>query len=684
MGKKQRTPLARRAYPALLAACLMLPAVLQAAETRVPREKVLHRLANASFEAEAYAKAVEHYKACIQSGFALSKEETLRYATSLERSGALGEAAEVLEALRKNRPDRVPLLRRLASLYDRQERFEASAALYRRLAEVTSRQPDALEGLLNALLALKRFEKARRISRQLLDAAPDDVERLARHGRICVWAQAHDEAREVFAHLLSRTPDDPHVARLAADLAAEQQDYERAVRLYRKAVARGDASRETRIRLARVLSWDQRYGQALDTYQAWIDEHPADWQARREKARVLGWARKYKQALAAYDAALRTAPDNRRLQLEREAKQAFYAQSDRIAIARYAALIAAEPENLEARFDLAQVFSRQSMWTRARPAYRRVLEIYPGHFRARQALDRVNALSRSWGLRPRYTYERRKSPSRLTDIRTHAVDLRLGHWWRDVWDLSLDAAHENHGFADHRDVDADVVRLSGRFFAHPRWDALLRVGARHCNAGVDDEWLYAARVRAWPVRAVRLEAYSRREDFYENAATVDAGLYRRTHGALAHLQPNDNWQLQVWAQRSDLADGNDREEAGGELRWKILPEPRRLSLTYRAVHDGFAEGDPAYFSPGSFWTQQIQLDWRHQLGKHELFWGSPRTYYDLGYGYGWDKSGEPGHTFRAAAHHDVNERLSLHLEGRATVGDVYDAYTGQCWLEWRF
>jgi hypothetical protein len=149
-------------------------------------------------------------------------------------------------------------------------------------------------------------------------------------------------------------------------------------------------------------------------------------------------------------------------------------------------------------------------------------------------------------------------------------------------------------------------------------------------------------------------------------------------------QPNDNWRMTLGGTYGDFTDGNDRREAHGEVRWKVHPAPHRLTVVYAGSWYGFDETSPDYFSPDDFWQQSVGLQWRHYLSEDELFWGSRRTYYDLGYAYGWDKNDEGSHIVEVMLHHDIDERRRVHLEARTSMGDVYDEQRLTLRFEWSF
>jgi hypothetical protein len=123
---------------------------------------------------------------------------------------------------------------------------------------------------------------------------------------------------------------------------------------------------------------------------------------------------------------------------------------------------------------------------------------------------------------------------------------------------------------------------------------------------------------------------------------------------------------------SDFTDPNEKHTLKAEARYRILFEPTRLDIGHRFENWNYQQRMPTYFSPKSFQMYSFYVDWCHYLNKHELFWGTKDTYYNLGYAIGWDSQGENTHTFRAGLHHDVSHRLTIGVDYLLTRGSVYD------------
>lgn len=585
------------------------------------------------------------------------------------------------------------------------KQYDAAQTVLAPLVDTDKPDPRALRMYADALLWSDAAAEAYPYYARLLVLEPEDVALRRTVAETAMAAQAHAEALAAYEHLLRLTPDDATLhtesiralyltgqkdaafsrvadaldrhprhaplARLGADMALERHDYPHAIEWYRRALEFGDTEHETRLRLARVLSWNQNYREAQTEYDALIATHPDDVSLQREQARVYGWARQYRKALDAYDRILAARDGPEPVRLERIAKHAFYRGHDRKAIRAYDDLIEKEPDNLEAHFDLGQVYSRQSMWKKARRQYEAVLQIEPGHLRAPQALDKVNRHALGFDLESGYRYDRRESTGQMTDMRTQTVPMSLHTWIREAWCLTYHHELEHYAFESGWSVPAQQIRGQIQTPPNALWDVQAGGGIRQLGRGVRDEWLYNLRGRLRLAGLAFLDVSSRRVAFYENEATLRNGLYQLRHDARATLRANDNLSATGWAQVGNLSDNNLRLESGAEGQWKVIPEPYRLTLTWRSTWYGYTATREAYFTPSYFYEHWIFADWRHYLSREELFWGSRRTYYEVGYGTGFDKNREWGHVIRGGAYSDVRPWLSVGAQVHFRLGKVY-------------
>jgi tetratricopeptide (TPR) repeat protein len=525
--------------------------------------------------------------------------------------------------------------------------------------------------LADACMASKQYAKAVQHFQALYDKHPDDVRLEVDLSRALYLDGRLEDAEKHLRAVLARQPNDVQGVRLLADVLTEQGRFPDAIVMYARAIDLGDGSKETHLSFARVLSWNRDYDKALDEYDKLVQQYPDDWKVAREKARILGWDRQYAKSLRTYQETLDRNPGNEFIKTEMEAKEAYFIGHDGKAVDSYARLVNIEPDNLEARFDLGQVYSRQSMWGDARAAYRDLLEVSRGHYRAREALEKVEVTRDGTGLTFDYTHNWRRSPGRLVDVTRHAWGLGAGKWLSDNVYGSVTSRYETYNFSDYRLVPAEFYQIALRYLQHPWWDAGVSVGQRDFNNFARDRWQYEAFVHTRPFDATDLTLFTRLEDYIQNSQTLRAGTQKKDYGASFDWRATRRLSLgtdYVW---SDFNDTNTLNTFRGRAAYRILWEPTRLDIGCRYENSNFKDVSPIYFSPDSFHQQQVYVDWRHYLNKGELFWGTNDTYYDLGLAYCWDVDRENATTGSVGFHHDFSKRLSADLRLLITRGTAY-------------
>jgi tetratricopeptide (TPR) repeat protein len=447
----------------------------------------------------------------------------------------------------------------------------------------------------------------------------------------------------------------------------------------------GDKERETVLRYARVLSWHRKYREAEKVYDQLIQQDPNDWKVQREKARMLGWDRQYSRAIREYKAMLKKFPDNECIKLEGEAKEAYYDGHDQTAILKYERLISIEPDNLEARFDLAQVYSRQSMWPQAHQAYAQTLDIYPGHFRAREADEKVTALYGGPNLSLSYQFDKQESSARQVDVTQNQFGLDVEQWITPRLTADFRYNYENLSFEQVK-ISPDASRFLGGFqyVDHPRGDIGVMFGALDFFDSRNDFWLYDvnAHVRTFDVATLDLTA--RRREFIQNFNTWNSRIASYDEGVALDYFVTRRWFVRPSYMFSAMTDNNEKHTLGADTRYRILWEPTALDVGYRYEQWFFERFSPIYFSPSDFRMHTFYVDWKHYLNKNELFWGTNDTYYNLQYAFEFDSQNQTANTFGVGLHHDFTKKLSLHADYFFTRGTVYQEDAATVSLKYTF
>lgn len=566
-------------------------------------------------------------------------------------------------------PENAAVMKALARVYSWNKEYPEAERLYRMVMTKDPADKEARLALGELLLWQRKHREAVGYFRSMM-AGGDDTNVRMMYGEALLYSSEYRDSREIFNGILSKEPDNAQAKTLLADSYAYDKEFKRAIELYEEAL-KTSPDRRTRRKLADVLSWDKKYDRAIKIYDELTAEEE-DYRIWLQKARVLGWARRYPEALMEYKLIADSTADPI-VRLEMEAKRAYWDDRVESAIAFYRRLITEDPENVEAMFDLSQICSYQAMWKDAMDEYHRILEIAPGHFRAREGLEKAELMARRIPWESGYEFYEADSLSRDMDIRRHTIfnkfTVPVNH------NTVIDGTYKftARSFSDFPDVVENEGRFKLAYIFNPKlWldgfydllaynrdiSALHTFGAsshlRIADSSVVNFWYERQRLENNST-VIRGRYYS--DDFKER---IDASVDKRLKLGADYLY-------------SRLSDGNQRWEPGFDVLYYFSLDPLRLTLKYRYFYRQFEDKVPQYFSPRGFTTNTVSLNWRHFLNKEEIFFGADDIYYDLGYNFSVDSTSIVGHQYTGLLHWDINKRLALDVQGTFSLSsnDVY-------------
>lgn len=503
------------------------------------------------------------------------------------------------------------------------------------------------------------YEKAIPLYRNFLQLNPLREEAVENLAYSCQWTQRHKEAIRLFKDIAAKNPDDYKIKFDLAQTLSWEGNYAEAISLYEEVLKSG-YNRRVKEKLADVLSWDMQYERALKLYDELLREKE-DWRIRRQKARLLGWMKRYAEALREYRAAVNIASEPL-LELEMRAKQAYWDDRVKEAIKDYTLLIREEPRNLEAMFDLSQIYSYQSMWPRAIQQYSRILDISPGHSGAKEGRQKAQLIAAHPYLKSGYEFFEADSQARDSDIRKHSFFNRYGYPINDNLNLEADYRFTGRSFADFKDVRENEGRLGLVYLSSPDWQA----------GGFYDFILYNNTIRTMHMFGADINlrvcdmgishfSYAR-ERLENNSSVIRNHLYSDNYKERFDLDVNKRFKLGADYLYSYFSDTNFKHEPGFDALYYFSFDPRRLSLKYRYFYRNFRKKVNDYFSPKGFSTNALNLNWRHFLNKEEVF-GTDSLYYGLSYEISVDSKNIVGHKFSGELNWDIGKRLNLNIKG---------------------
>ncbi|MDD5565635.1 MAG: tetratricopeptide repeat protein [Candidatus Omnitrophica bacterium] len=623
-----------------------------------------------------YSEAISLYQDVI--GHTGGFEARQKLAQTYLWAGRPEESIQVLTRLRTHQPKDIKTKILLAEAFMYSNRTEEAIKIIEELLtreqtrEITLQEKEALIKLMGqGYLIQKDYARAKRIFSAILEKYPHNIDVLLNLGEVYLYSGDLKAARGLFERVLVMDPANNRAKVLHADTYAYGRRYSYAQGLYRKALERNPGDNEVKRKLADVLSWDRRYTEAIALYDEILsgNDDPA---IRLQKARVLGWQRRYPQALKAYQLLLKKRYD-KRVALEMEAKRAYWDNRLRHAIHYYKELIAVSPENVEARFDLAQIYSYQSMWPEARDSYRAILQQSPSHFRATEGLEKAKIVSGQPSLKSGYEFFEADSKGRSTDLKRHSL---FNEWDQPLGDkVSLIGMYAltERSFADAKDVTENEIKIRARYLKAPDWSIDTFYGLVDYNGRITSMHTFgtAFAFRAFDCgNAVVSHERGRLEN---NSRVIYGRFYSDTLKGRLSFDINRRLKAGFDYAYAHYSDSNARHEPGLDLLYYVSFEPKRLSLQYRYFYKNYKDKVTDYFSPKGFSTNSLALRWRHFLNKEEIFFGADDYFYDLGYEIYVDSKNIVSHKWSAELSRDINKHLNVNLRGQtvASSADVY-------------
>ncbi|MBN2106568.1 MAG: tetratricopeptide repeat protein, partial [Deltaproteobacteria bacterium] len=374
-------------------------------------------------------------------------------------------------------------------------------------------------------------------------------------------------------------------------------------------------------------------------------------------------------------------------QAELAAKQAFYNRFDIAGAQAYRDWLAVEPDDLEALYDLGQVYSRQEQWDKARPMYERTLELLPAHFRARQSLEKLALVSTRPFMDGGFEIADAKSSSRSVDrhYTLYYAALRLPVTQDFAVRLRQEQASYHFSDLDHVRRRTDTAVLE--YCAKPHFWGRAGYSYNAYSDGIENSHTFFEEANFRPHDMAVVTLSHNRRDVIENSRTLRRDLQKDDYLGRLDFTPQRRLALGADYQYSNYTDSNNRRAYGADLSYWITFEPTSLMFFYRYEQYAFDKRKNDYFSPACFHYNKLGLEFRQFLNREELFWGINETYVSFRYWLIYEPHSQRGHAFYADFHHDFTSRLAAHVECRRTLYEDQSMYKDQQitgYLRYRF
>ena len=712
-------------------------------------------LAHAYFTADRYPEAIDLYGRFLDVPGPYGVRAHLGLARTQLKERRVDESVEVLEALRTRAPDepRVAIGLLQCWLADPEESETDPETLLADLASPEARRRIATDDevrewlyvlvgqLVNLPLDDERSEAAEKLAEVVTfeemtpaftiarDALSDyaeegptliqpDVEELTERIRagdveradvyeaanLLLLLYADESLVDVCDAALELQPNDIPIMLFRAEGLAIRPDYDKAADNYQAILDKLPECSKAHRGLARTYSWQRRFDKATDTYDELIELDATDMVMQREHARSLGWDKQLRDSLDAYDEAVEdlgeTPPEEdwrHRLETERDAKRAYWWRRDQRALETYTELIEAEPTNLEARFDLAQIYANHRHWEEAAEQYHDILSIDARHRRARDALYK-NALYHRPEVRFGFDWSRQRGRGGLLDIETARLTETFKQEIARRTDLSFTAVQMWHRFQHARRWQG--VQRMGRYRFN-EFQYMLRLDHTfdmkthgHVAGGLavlpgtkqEHRLIWDAALTHELTDWLNLTVGTQRQPWRKNVITVEQAL-NEEKVFLELFGEVDPW-LDLWGRYSHscISSGgawldsenylrtpsNRLDELAWGANYRFSLFPRILQFEYSGFAWWFDREVPTYFSPSSFMTHLFRLGWRHYLNTDQYF-EQKQLYYELGVTGSVDSQGVWGWGYDAALGWDICHHFGLEAKWSQARSTTYDA-----------
>jgi tetratricopeptide (TPR) repeat protein len=568
-------------------------------------------------------------------------------------------------------PDKEEIKKLLGEAYMIEGDYKKAAEKYR---EILKKEPQNIKiriFLADILSRQKEYDESIKEYQKVLEIEPDNLKIKEKLAKVYSWDKEYHKAEELYKEILKADPDNITAEEYMGDIFAYSKRFDKAISLYEK-ILKKKKKRGVRIKLADVLSWAKEYCRAIDLYDECLAEKE-DPKLRLKKARVLGWAGQYDKSLKEYKKILDKSSIEA-VQWEMKAKRAYWDNRVEKGIHYYKKLIEKDKDNLEAMFDLSQIYSWHYMWPQAREEYNKIINISPNHFRAKEALEKIDLISEHIRLNSSYEYFKAESSDRVTDINKHSFLNRLTIPINYRLQLGAGYNFTERQFKDFSDISENEAFVGFTWLEKPYWWVNGFYNLVEHNNEVNNIDTYGGdfNVRFFDIGTV---SFIFNKERLENSSNLIINrYYRNNYKGRLDFDINKKFKSGLDYLYSDYCDDNSKDEIGADILCYISYEPKRFTVKYRYSFMDFERIVPQYFSPQDFSAHALSFNWRHFLNKEEIFFGADDLYYDLTYILSLDSEDITGHNLSAEINWDINKRWNLNLRGSVSdlSSDVYE------------
>jgi len=660
--------------------CLVfaLAAFSQAASDK---EETAQLLAETYFASGQHDKAIEAYQKILSKN-KNDIEARMKLAQLLSWIKNYDDSIVEYNRILDIEPNNLQALRELAEVYKWAGNIEQAVSIYKKILNFYPNEKDVNILLAEVLIWQKNHEQAQIYLEQ--SVSEDNEKGNILYGKMFLYGGKYKLAEKVLLDIIAKNPDNQEARVLLADTYAYSKRFKKAISGYKELLKEID-DRNIRIKLADVLSWDKQYKEAITAYDEILSEK-YDQRIHRQKARVLGWSREYEKAEQEYEVILER-EYSEVAAIEKQAKAAYWSGRPLEGISAYKDLLAVEPDNGEAMFDLSQVYCYQSMWKESKETFGNILDILPNHFRASEGLEKVRLISEKPYFFSKYRFFEADSSGRDTDIKKYQIINTLGLYLNERVSSRIEYTFSEREFLDAPDIRENEYRLYLDYLNKPDWDLGVYFGSIDYNKNMDEQfYLFGSKVAYRINDKYVFKLNYDRERIENNSSTLWRYFHRHKFVNRLNISHSRKLKLGLDYLTAYYSDDNVLHQPGFDALYYLSFEPKRFYVKYRGYYKYFRDKTLDYWSPKGFWNHNLGFAWRHYLNKEEIFFGADDLYYEIGYDLSSDSEDNIGNKIHLELNWDVNKRLNLNIKGAFSKAssDVYTESEATAGLKYYF
>jgi tetratricopeptide (TPR) repeat protein len=446
---------------------------------------------------------------------------------------------------------------------------------------------------------------------------------------------------------------------------------------------------------ADLVAWAQKDPRARDTLELILRANLTGKGLRDEVARVAAGTPDAEvheglvRALADYDG---RCAEQTAAHLEGEAKSKKDLRNYE-AVPVYKSLIAVEPGNTEALFDLGQVYGALRQTQHELGAYSDLLTVYPVHREGLIAQERASLeLAPQFLLRADQFDQRGRDGLAVID-RTRVTAAAILPFGDENEFVEFGFARVHYVPMGDSPLDGNIpfVRVQGKPV-----ERLLLFGQLNYEDYRDrlkDRPTFEAGADYDVCDPLHLRARAFLENVVENGETLRQDIFRDGVDLTAAYRATRTWDFGGTARFAHYSDDNSLAELYLVNNVLLTFPPKQLKIVLDADLETFAHQTiflgpnhddlrgviHPYFSPRGFAYYEARIEWTQWLSR-DYFVHSNQCWYSLQYALGEDSSLATYNNFRALANFDIRPWLTVAADAQQVLSDVYKATSANAYL----